>query len=245
MADLRQQQRLAYLLKNRPNDPQVKQLQAAGVTVPTAGTPGAQAAPPIDERANQYASDIAAGGVSQPFNPTLDARPGSGDLIADRQRQEQDLQGYLGRDLDSEYAKAKQMMDQDLQNRGQPIDPKNPAYQESLKLLDDNFSRQRADIRAQALQFGGQEMDRTFGQGEQRRANQLNEQTTSYNTNLGGVSALSDIDLAYKQLAAQKKAQQQTYKLGQGQLGLQRQALAKRGGGGSSSAVAESPFVDG
>lgn len=242
MADARIQARIDFLKKNRPNDPEIAQLQSKLGAAPGAPAP----APPIDQRANQYASDLAVnGGVTQPFNPTLDARPGSGDLIADRQRQEQDLQGYLGRDLDSEYAKAKQMMEQDLYNRGQPIDPNNQGYKDSLKLLDDNFSRQKADIRAQALQFGGQEMDRTFGQGEQRRANQLNEQTTAYNTNLGGVSALSDIDLAYKQLAQQKQAQKQNYRLGQGQLGLQRQALAKRGSGGGGGAVAQSPFVDG
>lgn len=212
------------------------------------------------ERALQLAGQ---GGLDKSFTPELQARVGSGDLIADRQRQEQDLSAYLGRDLDTNYAKQKQDLEQTLYNRGIPLDPNNQQYQDQMKVLDDNFSRQRGDVRAQALQFGGQEMDRTFGQNEQVRANQLAEQSGIRNQNLGEINQWSNAgtgaqipsfqgyqgaqvnygspnEIGLGLTAARQNAQQ---------LKIAQQAANKVGGGGGGRAatppVAASPFVEG
>jgi hypothetical protein len=235
----RQQERLAFLKKNRPNDPEIKQLQKK-----IGATPGAPAAPPppLQESATNYAADIAAqSGVNQAFTPTLTERPLQADLNQARLGQQQELEDYLGRDIDAAYEQARKQEEQRLFNKGVPMGSE--QYKDGMKMLDDNFARQRGDIRAQALQFGGQEMDRTFGMGEARRAGELSEQTGINQTNLGNMGVMTDIDLAYKQLAEQRRQANQGNKIQQGQLGIQRQQLARQGRGGGGSAIAQSPFV--
>lgn len=235
MADQRIQNRIDFLKKNRPNDPEIKKLQQKLGSSPTA--PEAPA-PDISKTSENYASEIAAdSGVTQPFKPELTDRPLQADLNAARLDQQQQLESYLGRDIDSAYEKARKRQEQQLFNRGIPVGSE--QYADSMKMLDDNFARQRGDIRAQALQFGGQEMDRTFGMGETRRTNELGEQVTANQTNLGNIGAFTDIDLAYKQLAEQKRQANQANSIA-------RQQLAKQGGGGrasTSTPIVESPFV--
>lgn len=242
----RQQERLAYLQKNRPGDPEIKELQKKLGNAPAATTPGAPApevpAEPLPKVAVDYASDIAAdSGVNEAFKPELTDRPLQPDLNQARLQQQQELETYLSRDIDSAYEKARKQQEQQLFNKGIPLGSE--QYTDSMKMLDDNFSRQKGDIRAQALQFGGQEIERTFGMGEDRRTNQLNEQVTTNKTNMGNVGAFTDIDLAYKQLAEQRRQANQN-------ASLTRAQIAKQGGGGggggrssTSTPIVESPFV--
>jgi hypothetical protein len=254
MADARIQARIDFLKKNRPNDPEIKKLQSKlgggqqGQTIGGVGgmgdpaaTPAAPMTPaqPLPKVATDYASDIAASsGVNQAFDPNLSDRPLNDDLIQARLEQQQQLEDYLGRDIDSAYEKARKQQEQQLFNRGIPLGSE--QYIDGMKMLDDNFARQRADIRAQALQFGGQEMQSTFQMGEEKRANQLNEQLAANQTNMGNIGAFSDIDLAYKNLQQQKKQANMQNSLAQ-------QQLAKQGGGGGSSTtsapIVQSPFV--
>lgn len=240
MADARIQARIDFLKKNRPNDPEIKKLQSKlGSTPADPAAPAPEVpAEPLPKASIDYASDIAAdSGVNQAFKPELTDRPLQADLNQARLQQQQELETYLGRDIDSAYEKARKQQEQQLLNRGIPIGSE--QYTDSMKMLDDNFSRQRGDIRAQALQFGGQELERTFGMGEDRRTNQLNEQVTANKTNMGNIGGFADIDLAYKQLQEQKRQANQN-------ASLTRAQIAKQGGGGRSSTstpIVESPFV--
>jgi hypothetical protein len=255
----RQQERIDYLQKNRPGDPEIKELQKklgggqqggdisgiSGMGDPAATPPGTPApevpAEPLPKVAVDYASDIAAdSGVNQAFTPELTDRPLDADLNQARLQQQQELETYLGRDIDSAYEKARKQQEQQLFNRGIPVGSE--QYADSMKMLDDNFARQKGDIRAQSLQYGGQELERTFRLGEDRRAGELDEQLTTNKTNMGNVGSFADIDLAYKQLAEQRRQANQN-------ASLTRAQLAKQGGGGgggrvsTSTPIVESPFV--
>jgi hypothetical protein len=246
MTDARIQNRINFLKKNRPNDPEIKQLQKKLGSMPAdPSAPEAAPAPapevpaePLPKVAVDYASEIAAdSGVKDAFTPTLTDRPLQPDLNQARLQQQQELESYLSRDIDSAYEKARKQQEQQLFNRGVPVGSE--QYTDSMKMLDDNFSRQRGDIRSQALQFGGQETERTFGMGETRRTNELGEQVTANQTNMGNVGAFTDIDLAYKQLQEQKRQANQN-------ASLTRAQIAKQGGGGrasTSTPIVESPFV--
>lgn len=237
MADARIQKRIDFLKKNRPNDPEIKKLQSK-----LGGMPAAPEVPaePLPKVAVDYASDIAAdSGANEAFKPTLTDRPLQSDLNQARTQQQQELESYLGRDVDAAYSKARQDFEQKMYNKG--VAPGSPQWLDEMKSVDDNFSRQKGDIRAQALQFGGQEMERTFGMGETRRTNELGEQVTANQTNMGNVGAFTDIDLAYKQLQEQKRQANQS-------ASLTRAQIAKQGGGGggrssTSTPIVESPFV--
>lgn len=201
------------------------------------------------------------GNLGQAFNPTLDARVGSGDLIADRKRQESELANYLARDLDTNYAKDKDKLEQQLYSRGIPLDPNNQQYQDFMKELDDNYSRQKADIRAQSLQFGGSEMDRTYGMNEQTRANQFNEQAGIRNQQLGEISNWSGLGTgAYIPQFQQYQGAQVNYgspndinsalttaRQNAQQLRIAQQAANRVGGGssGGGTSTQSSPFVTG
>jgi hypothetical protein len=234
--------RIAWLKKNRPNDPEIQKLQSKMQSAPAPspdGTPAPVQGEPLQEVASDYAGDVAAGaGLGDVFDPKLDDRPSQGDLLAARDARQKELESYLARDIDSAYSKARENLEQEMFNRGIPAGSQ--QFTDRMRMLDDNFSRQRADIRAQALQFGGQEFERDFQAGETRRTNQLGEQVTVNQTNLGNVKGLTDIDLAYKTLAEQRRQANQS-------AALTRAQIARQGGSGGGSGPAQpvinSPFV--
>lgn len=206
---------------------------------------------------------IGQGGLGQAFNPNLDPRTSTGDFVADRRRQEQDLQNYLSRDFATNKAQEKNDIETALYSRGIPLDPMSDAYQRAMKSFDDKWARQEADVRAQALQFGGSELDRSFGMNEQRRANQFSEQQGTRQQQLGEVGAWSQFGQG-AQLPQFQGFQGANYQIGSPveinaaltaaqqnaqQLKMQKQALNRQGGGGGGGAgqqpVEQSPFVDG
>lgn len=130
-------------------------------------------------------------GLGQAFNPQLADRTTTGDLNADRARIEDEVFGRLTRDLDQQYGNAMQAKEQELYNKGIPFSPDpNSRYQQELNAINRRFDDQRADARAQAVQLGGQEFERSFGIGEQLRANQFAEQAGMNNQNLSQIGAL-------------------------------------------------------
>ncbi len=221
----------------------------------------------ISSMGRDYAMSLAgSSGLDKAFDPTLDPRTSTGDLVADRKRQEGELSDYLSRDFATKKAQDRNDFETSLYNRGIPLDPQNEAYKRAETEFNDNWNSKEADVRAEALQFGGTEMDRSFSQGEQRRANQLSEQTQVRGQRLGEVGAWAglgtgvqgpnfgpaqgvdyslsspvEIDQALKagRISAQqaKTAMEAVRKAGSG-----------GGGGGSGAgktAIETSPFVDG
>lgn len=221
----------------------------------------------LSSMGRDYASSLMRqGGLDQQFDPTLDPRTSTGDFVADRKRQEGELSNYLSRDFATNKAQERSDLETSLYNRGIPLDPQAEAYKRSMKQFDDNWNAKEGDVRAQALKFGGEEMDRSFNDNEQRRANQLSEQGQVRQQRLGEVSKWSGLgpgaqlpqfqgyqgpdykvadpnDVAAALTDAQLKAKQ---------LKIQQQQVdqaGKGGGGGAPRAgnqpVEQSPFVDG
>ncbi len=217
----------------------------------------------ISNKGRELALSLAGeGNLNQQFDPKLQDRIGSGDLINDRRRQEEELSQYLARDMDKNYDTKKQQLEQTLYNRGIALDPNNKQYQDHMREFEDTFARERGDIRAQALQFGGQEMDRTFGMNEQTRANQFNEQQGTRNQRIGEINQWAGAGTGAQipnftpyqgtsvnygspnQIGLGLTAAQQNAR----QLKIAQQAANRvggGGGGGSSQTVATSPFVEG
>lgn len=220
----------------------------------------------ISDRGRQLAQGLLDDpGFSKSFQPQTDKRVGSGDLIADRKRQEQELANYLGRDVDTNYAKDKEMLDQRLYSQGISTDPQNERYKAELKQLNDQRARDRQGVNAQALQFGGQEMDRTFGQNEQTIANQYSQGMQSHQQQFNDVSNLSNLGPGARipqfdpyqgynyalPSPTNISSQLDQAKIQRKQLQIQQQALNKPTGGGGggtgagSGTGASSPFIEG
>lgn len=127
------------------------------------------------------------------FDPTLAERTTSGDLLADRQRIEEEVFGRLTRDMDQNFAKDKEQLEQTLAGKGIPFsaDP-NSRYQQEMRAINDRYDRYKLDARRQATELGGGEFSRSFGIGEQLRANQLSEQQGIRNQQLGEVGTLAN-----------------------------------------------------
>ena len=85
------------------------------------------------------------------------------DLSAERDRIEGSIYGRLTRDVDSDYAREKEQLEQTLHNRGIPLDPQDPAYQRWMGDLDRKYRDIKENARSQAVEMGGNELTRSFG----------------------------------------------------------------------------------
>ena len=131
------------------------------------------------------------GGFSGDFNPNLTDRSMQDDLIAERQRIEDQLYGRLTRNLERDRGRELESAEQTLYNKGIPFsaDPES-RYQKELSVIQQRYDDRDANARAQATQLGGDEFLRQFGAQEQLRANQLAEQGGIRSTNLGELGTL-------------------------------------------------------
>lgn len=180
----------------------------------------------------QYALDqLNDGTFANPFQAQLADRVGQEDLEGFRSNIYDQQYGYLTRDLGQQEAQAGQDISQSLADRGIPYsaDPMS-RYQQEMRDYNNRFDRARADARAQAGQFAGQEMQRYFGINEQTRANQLSEQLQGRNQQLNEINMLPQLGMqpisTYESLQDVDAARKQ-----QKQLAIK--ALNKPSGGGS------------
>jgi hypothetical protein len=122
----------------------------------------------------------------------LTKRALSGDVLADRQRIEDQTYSSLTKDVDQSEKSALNQKEQELHNKGIQFnaDP-NSRYQQELKAIRTAFAGSRMDARTQAIQLGGQEYQRSFDIGEQSVANRLNELNTF--SNLGEAGRQFDV----------------------------------------------------
>ena len=81
-----------------------------------------------------------------------------GDYGDERTRVEQAAFESLTRDLDENYARDLDSMEQTLANRGIPLDPNNPRYQQEREALDKRYDRAKLEARQSAVSVGGQEL---------------------------------------------------------------------------------------
>jgi hypothetical protein len=224
------------------------------------------------ESLTQTGQGLAQGTLNQfqaGFDPNLTARMTTGDLNADRARIEGEVFGRLTRGLDAQKANENQAMEQTLRNRGIPLGSK--QWNDQMAEFNKRYDTLNADARAQAAQMGGDEFSRSFGIGEQLRANEYSEQSNARNQNLGEASALqgmgsglmtpeftgyqgtaldttapTDIYGTVKSVKQNKTALDIQREQIQAEKDMQAKALAQQkalsGGGGGGGATTSSPF---
>lgn len=170
----------------------------------------------------------------QPFSMTGGAE--------DRARIEDEMYRRLTKNFEQDMAKERRDLEQTLYNRGIPLDPTNPQYQQHMKAFDDKWSAAKESARGQAVQMAGQEMTNSFNMGLQSHQQYLGDMqslqgmgTGLMMPNLPGYQApsynipgASETDLAYKQYLLQKQQLDQQNK----------------GSGGGSSQPPPPPFLD-
>ncbi len=148
------------------------------------------------------------GNFSTAFNPTLTARTGTGNLVADRQRIEDEVFNRLTRGMDTAKNSEREQLSQTLYNRGIPLGSE--LYDKQMEEFDRKYDLAKQDARGQAVQMGGDEYARSFGIGEQTRANELSEQSNIHNQRIGDVGTFAGIGLApYTAVQTVKQNQQQ------------------------------------
>lgn len=113
--------------------------------------------------------------LSQAFNPQLTARTGTGDLVADRARIEDQVFASLTKNNDRTFGKEREELDQYMANRGIPRDPNDPQYKEAVRQFNERKDNATLDARTRATQLGGEEYSRSFGIGETARGNDYNQ----------------------------------------------------------------------
>lgn len=208
------------------------------------------------------AQRLNAGTFGSEFNPELAARTATGDLLADRARIEEETYGRLTRNLDRDYQAEKERREQTLMNRGIALRPDDPTYQAYMQDLEDNYNQQKEAARGQAVQFGGDEFARSFGIGEQLRANQFSEQQGIRNQQFGEIGSLGQMGLglqlpqfqAYNPIGYALTSpidvsnQLAQIRIAQQNANTSRMAASRVGGGGGGApapAQPQSPFVTG
>lgn len=119
------------------------------------------------------------------FNPQLTARTGTGDLVADRARIEDQIFSSLTKNNERTFAKEREDLDQYMANRGIPRDPNDPQYKEAVRQFNERKDTATLDARARATQLGGEEYARSFGIGETARGNDFSQALNSAQFGLG------------------------------------------------------------
>lgn len=199
---------------------------------------------------NQGQQNIAAGGTDialrmlesdqfqNPYQaPQTPNRLNDGDIMGLRNDVYNQQYEYLTRDLGQQEAQAGQDVSQSLADRGitYSADP-NSRYQQEMRDYNNRFDRARADARAQANQFAGQESQRAFGMNEQVIANILSQGLDQRNQNVNEIGYFTQLAQpgvglyeGLKDVDAERRARNK----------IQQQAMS--GGGGSSGGGTPGP----
>lgn len=176
---------------------------------------------------NQQGLDAANAQFSQVYGQPFEMEGGQDA----RDRAYDTAYAYLTKNVDRDYAREKAQMEQDLYNRGIPIDPSNPQYQKWMGSLDEKY---------QGIKDNAANM--AYGQSLNEFSTQYDVQSGIHNTQTGDLAQMSNMgtgfmvpnapqfqgssienpgatatDLAYKQLQQ-----------GNRQLNIQQQAASRR-----------------
>jgi hypothetical protein len=84
----------------------------------------------------------------------------------ERARIEDAVYKKLTKNVDRDYNKEFDAMEQRMYNRGIPLDPSNPAYKQEMDALNEKYANIKESASGQAVQMGGEELARTFGMGQ-------------------------------------------------------------------------------
>jgi hypothetical protein len=163
------------------------------------------------------------------------------DAVADRARMEEAVYGRLTRDFDQRQKQDAGDAEQQLYNKGIAFsaDP-NSRYQQELRAVSQRYDDARGNARAQAVELGGSEYQRNADIGLASHQQGMADTTTLQQQGTGlqvpnfqayqgssiDMKSPTEVDLAYKQLANEKKQTQ-----------AQIDASRRRGGSGGGAAT--------
>lgn len=141
-----EQERLQYLLKHRPNAPQVQQLQAK---MKAAGQTGFNSLNPtgINDQTGQVNS-------GQFLNNTPQL-PGMNDLMGEAQKARDAGYGYLTQDFATQKQQEMEASKQELAQRGIPLDPDpNSLYGRTMAQIDQKYRKLDDSAKQQSWALG-------------------------------------------------------------------------------------------
>lgn len=155
----RQQKRLDYLARTRPNDPEIKKLQkAGGVITPTGGAKATNVKP---AQVSGLANEATLGATQQFVDQgplDFSGRPeiySTGDIRGDAKALEESIYQDTTRDYAEQQAQEKAALEAQLTQRGIPYNPDPESlWGRSMKQLDVKYERMGQAARSQALQAG-------------------------------------------------------------------------------------------
>jgi len=84
----------------------------------------------------------------------------------------------LTRNVDRDYGMEKEQIEQDMYNRGIPLDPTNPLYKRHMDALNEKYAGVKERARQDAIGMGGQEMERQYGMGLKSHQQNLSDAGT-------------------------------------------------------------------
>lgn len=147
--------------------------------------------------------------LAQPFDYSGIAQaPGVNDFAGERQRVEDDLYSQHSKRLDPQFQQEKQAFAQELADRGIPTGGQ--EYDQRMNEFADRQANAYALARSQAIQAGGAEQQRLYGQAVDARNRAIAERVQQRQMPLGELGALGGLygmGLQDQQAAAQLAGQ--------------------------------------
>lgn len=173
----------------------------------------------------------------------IQAMPGQGDLLGERQRVEDQIYNNFQRRMTPEFDRQKQALQQQMADMGIPMG--SARYTQAMGDLARQQSDASLNAQTQATQLGGTEMSNNFNMGLQGRQQAIGEYEAARNAPLNEMNALQNsvrgvMQPNYTPFTAVDAGNVDiggTY-LGYGNYGLSKDATSKigsMGGGGGSS----------
>jgi len=150
------------------------------------------------------------------------------DVLADRDRMENEAYARLTRGLDDQYARDREQTQQELANRGFNVSNMEDAQVKSnMAALNKRYDDIRSNAKADAIVEGGQEYQRAYDIGIGSHNSQLTDAATLQGMGTGLTGA--DYDLAYKKFLEDKRANKSAEQIAR--------ENRRRGGGAAAAPV--------
>lgn len=174
--------------------------------------------------ATQYLQDY------KPFNPNDVSQSGPFEGYANRVNDA--VFAKLTRNMDRDKAREREQLQQELYNRGIPLDANDKQYAAQMGALDERYDAQKEAAMNNALIYGGQEASRLYGMADQTRGTNLAEFNALKDPTYTGMTG--EYDLAIKQLNEQRRSNRAQES---------NQRLAASRVGGAPPPEPQSPFI--
>lgn len=166
----------------------------------------------------------------KPFNPNDVSQTGAFEDYGNRVNDA--VFSKLTRNMDRDKAREREQLQQELYNRGIPLDANDKQYSAQMGALDERYDANKEAAMNNALIYGGQEASRLYGMADTTRKTNLDEFNALKDPTYTGMTG--EYDLAIKKLNEERrsnKAQESN------------QRLAASRVGGTTTTETQSPFI--